>query len=187
MPGQGTTDHRGGRSRPLLRWVQGPIVLLDWSGQVIAALTLAFMFCALLVNVILRYVLNSGLPWASEIHAVLLPWMVAGGVVIAAARGRNIAITLLPDLMGAQGRRWLFVVVNLMILVIAASVLWSSQPILKAAQVQRLSTLGIKQIWGYSSLIYAFGGMAVIALLDMLRVLLERDVSPGDPTRTSLS
>lgn len=187
MPGQGATDHRGGRSRPLLRWVQGPIVLLDWSGQVIAALTLAFMFCALLVNVILRYVLNSGLPWASEIHAVLLPWMVAGGVVIAAARGRNIAITLLPDLMGAQGRRWLFVVVNLMILVIAASVLWSSQPILKAAQVQRLSTLGIKQIWGYSSLIYAFGGMAVIALLDMLRVLLERDVSPGDPTRTSLS
>jgi TRAP-type C4-dicarboxylate transport system permease small subunit len=142
---------------------------------------------ALLVNVILRYVLNSGLPWASEIHAVLLPWMVAGGVVIAAARGRNIAITLLPDLMGAQGRRWLFVVVNLMILVIATSVLWSSQPILKAAQVQRLSTLGIKQIWGYSSLIYAFGGMAVIALLDMLRVLLERDVSPGDPTRTSLS
>ena len=164
-----------------------PVLVLDWSGQVIAALTLAFMFCALLVNVILRYVLNSGLPWASEIHAVLLPWMVAGGVVIAAARGRNIAITLLPDLMGAQGRRWLFVVVNLMILVIAASVLWSSQPILKAAQVQRLSTLGIKQIWGYSSLIYAFGGMAVIALLDMLRVLLERDVSPGDPTRTSLS
>ena len=164
-----------------------PVLVLDWSGQVIAALTLAFMFCALLVNVILRYVLNSGLPWASEIHAVQLPWMVAGGVVIAAARGRNIAITLLPDLMGAQGRRWLFVVVNLMILVIAASVLWSSQPILKAAQVQRLSTLGIKQIWGYSSLIYAFGGMAVIALLDMLRVLLERDVSPGDPTRTSLS
>jgi TRAP-type C4-dicarboxylate transport system permease small subunit len=187
MPGQGTTDQRGGRPRPLLRWVQRPIVLLDWSGQIIAALTLAFLFCALLVNVILRYVMNTGLPWASEIHAVLLPWMVAGGVVIAAARGRNIAITLLPDLLGAQARRWLFVAVNVMILVIALSVLWSSQPILKAAQVQRLSTLGIKQIWGYSSLIYAFGGMAVIALLDMLRLLVERDVSASDPTKTSLS
>ena len=44
MPGQGTTDQRGGRPRPLLRWVQRPIVLLDWSGQIIAALTLAFLF-----------------------------------------------------------------------------------------------------------------------------------------------
>jgi TRAP-type C4-dicarboxylate transport system permease small subunit len=74
-----------------------------------------------------------------------------------------------------------------MILVIAVSVLWSSQPILKASQFQRLSTLGIKQIWGYSSLVYAFGGMALIAVLDVLRVLLERDVSASDPTKTSLS
>lgn len=182
------TSHQGrGRPRPLLRMVQLPIHVLDWSGQVIAAVTLAFMFCALLVNVILRYVLNSGLPWASEIHAVLLPWMVAGGVVIAAARGRNIAITLLPDLLSPSGRRMLFFAVNLMIFVIAVSVLWSSQPILKASQFQRLSTLGIKQIWGYSSLVYAFGGMALIAVLDVLRVLLERDVCASDPTKTSLS
>lgn len=187
MSGKDTSDQGGGRSRPLLRWVQVPISVLDQSGQIIAALTLAFMFCALLVNVILRYVLNSGLPWASEIHAVLLPWMVAGGIVIAAARGRNIAITLLPDLIGSRGRRWLFIAVNLMILVIALSVLWSSQPILKASQFQRLSTLGIKQIWGYSSLVYAFGGMAVIALLELLRALLERDISVSDPTKTSLS
>lgn len=187
MSGPETSDQGGGRSRPLSVWVERPIHLLDWSGQIIAALTLAFMFGALLVNVILRYFLNSGLPWASEIHAVLLPWMVAGGVVIASARGRNIAITLLPDLLGQQGRRVLFIAVNLMVLVIAVSVLWSSQPILKASQFQSLSTLGIKQIWGYSSLVYAFGGMAVIAMLDVLRVLLERDISVSDPTKTSLS
>lgn len=181
------SDQGGGRPRPLLRLVQLPIQLLDWTGQIIAAVTLAFMFCALLTNVILRYVLNSGLPWASEIHAVLLPWMVAGGVVIATARGRNIAITLLPDILGARGRRILFIAVNLMILVIAVSVLWSSQPILKASQFQRLSTLGIKQIWGYSSLVYAFGGMAVIAVLEVLRVLQERDIDVSDPTKTSLS
>jgi TRAP-type C4-dicarboxylate transport system permease small subunit len=181
------TNHGRGRSRPLLRWIAAPITVLDWSGQIIAALTLAFMFCALLVNVVLRYVMNSGLPWASEIHAVLLPWMVAGGIVIAAARGRNIAITLLPDLISDQARRWLFVTVNLLILVIAVSVLWSSQPILKASQFQRLSTLGIKQVWGYSSLVYAFGSMAIIAFLELLRALLVRDIGTSDPTKTSLS
>jgi TRAP-type transport system small permease protein len=187
MSDKDISDHGRGRSRPLLRWIAAPITVLDWSGQIIAALTLAFMFCALLVNVMLRYVMNSGLPWASEIHAVLLPWMVAGGIVIAAARGRNIAITLLPDLIGDQARRWLFVTVNLLILVIAVSVLWSSQPILKASQFQRLSTLGIKQVWGYSSLVYAFGSMAVIAFLELLRALFVRDIGTSDPAKTSLS
>lgn len=106
---------------------------------------------------------------------------------MAAARGRNIAISLLPDMIGAKGRRWLFILVNLIILVIALSVLWTSQPILKVTQFQRLSTLGIKQIWGYSSLIYAFGAMAIIALVEVLRAVLTHEAAPTDPANSSLS
>ncbi len=181
------TDHGKGRSRPFLRWIAFPVTVLEMSGKIIAATTLTFMFCVLLVNVIMRYAFNSGIPWASEIHAILLPWLVAGGIVVAAVRGRNIAINLLPDLISDQGRRWLFIIVNLCILVIAVNVLWSSQPILKASQFQRLSTLGIKQVWGYSSLVYAFGAMAIIAAAEVLRGLLLRDTDTSDPANSSLS
>ena len=77
---------------PFLRLLAGMTFLLESSGKVIAVACLAFMFVALLTNVILRYAFDSGIPWAYEIHAVLLPWLVAGGLVIASARGRNIAI-----------------------------------------------------------------------------------------------
>lgn len=176
-----------GRSRPSLRWLQLPVITLEWTGKIIAAATLTFMFSALFVNVVLRYSFGSGIPWAYEIHAVLLPWMVAGGIVIAAARGRNITINLLPDLLPDQGRRWLLVAVNLIIVVIALSVLWSSQPILKASQFQRLSTLGIRQVWGYSSLVYAFGAMAAISTLDLLRGLIDPQPKDSDPADASLS
>ena len=65
--------------------------------------------------------------------------------------------------------------------------LWTSQPIFKASQFQSLSTLGIKQVWGYSSLIYAFGAMAVIAALSIIRALLGEDVIDHDPSHASLS
>lgn len=183
---QAPGDGRKGRS-PFLRIAEGVAALLDGSGRVIGAACLSFMFVALLVNVVLRYLFGSGIAWAYEIHALLLPWLVAGGIVIAAARGRNIAITLLPELLGATARRYLMLAVQVAILVIALAVLQSSPPILKAAQFQNLSTLGIKQIWGYASLVYAFGSMAAIALVDTVRLLSGVDVFDQDPGHASLS
>lgn len=177
----------GGRLRPLLQGAKTLINTLEWSGKIIAAATLSIMFVALFVNVFLRYAFGSGIAWAYEIHALLLPWLVAGGIVIAAARGRNIAITLLPDMTGLSTRRVVFILVNVMIVVIAVSVLWSSQPILKAAQYQRYSTLGIKQYWGYLSLVYAFGSMSLVAALEVLRGVAEPTLHAADPANTSLS
>jgi TRAP-type C4-dicarboxylate transport system permease small subunit len=174
-------------TRVLGRVLQAGITALEWSGMIIAAATLTVMFLALFVNVVLRYAFGSGIPWAYEIHALLLPWMVAGGIVIAAARGRNIAVNLLPDMLGPRARRFLFIAVNIIVVIIAVSVVWSSQPILKASQFQRLSTLGIKQIWGYSSLIYAFGVMAMIALLQSLQALTGGMADATDPATNSLS
>ncbi|WP_108262944.1 TRAP transporter small permease [Mangrovicoccus ximenensis] len=182
----GLPTHGQGRARAL-SLLGLAIDGLGLSGKIVAAAAIAFMFAALLVNVVLRYAFGSGIAWAYEIHAILLPWLVAGGLLVAASQGRNIAISLLPDLLGEGPRRGLLILIELLVLVIALSVLDSSQPILKAAKFQKLSTLGISQIWGYASLVYAFGGMAAIACLDLLRLLLGRAVSLHAPEQSSLS
>lgn len=189
MAGDLTSPDHGakGRARPFLRPVVGVATLIDWSGRIIASACLAFMFAALFVNVVLRYSIGSGVAWAYELHALLLPWIVGGGIVIAAAHGRNIAITLLPDMLPPGVRRALMVLVEVIIVVIAVSVLVSSQPILRASQFQTLSTLGIKQIWGYASLVYAFAGMAVIALTEIVRLAAGEDLADRDAGHASLS
>lgn len=180
-------DGTKGRHSPFLRIADGVVNLLDGSGRIIAVSCLAVMFAALLVNVVLRYLFGSGIAWAYEIHALLLPWLVGGGIVIAAAQGRNIAITALPELLDPRSRRVMMIAVEAAVLVISVSILWSSQPILKASQFQTLSTLGITQVWGYSSLIYAFAAMAVIAAIDILRLLGGGGGLDHDPGRASLS
>ena len=176
-----------GRLRP-----SGPlarvVALLEATGSLIAGSCLLIMFVALLVNVVLRYLFGSGIPWAYEIHAILFPWAVAGGVVIASAQGRNIAITILPDALSGAGKRAVLVAIDVAILVISVSVLWSSQPIIFASQFQTLSTLGVAQIWGYTSLVYAFGLMAVLALLDGISLVVwGNPVTSGDSAPKSLS
>jgi TRAP-type C4-dicarboxylate transport system permease small subunit len=190
MPTGGDTfpaDGRKGRHSPFLSLARRATIILDWSGRVIVFVCLVSMFLFLLANVVLRYVSGSGIAWAYEIHALLLPWLVAGGLVMASARGRNIAISLLADMLNGRALLALNLVIQGVILVIAVSVLWSSQPILKASQFQSFSTLGLKQIWGYSSLVYAFAAMALIAALEIARTLAGEDVVDRDPSHSSLS
>lgn len=169
---QKTPPHRKGPDGPFLCGLIGCIAALEMSGKLVAMVMLSITFLSLLTNVILRYAFGSGIPWAYEIHAVTLPWLVAGGIVIAAARARNISISLLPDMLNSGPHRVLLLLVHVAVVVIAVSVLTSSQPILRASKFQTLSTLGIKQIWGYSSLIYAFSGTAIIAAINVVRVLI---------------
>ena len=183
---QPRVENGEGRARPFLTAGLSVISVLEWSGKIIAFVMLSFTFLTLLVNVILRYTTGSGVAWAYEVHALTLPWLVAGGIVVAAARARNIAISLLPDLMTSRLQRVLMVGVHIIIAVIAVNVLLSSEPILKASKFQTLSTLGIKQVWGYSSLVYAFASMAVIAALSAMRAAF---ITPekSDPEHLSLS
>ena len=187
MTAEPKDDHGKGRSRPLLILAGYVATAIDWSGRLVAVTCMTVMFVLLFINVVLRYTLSDGIPWAYEIHAVLLPWLVAGGVVAAAAQARNIRVSLLPSLLDAPARRWLSIAVHLTVAVICVTVLWSSQPILKASQFQSLATLGIKQVWGYASLIFAFGGMGVIALIETVRAALDDRVDPEPATSTSLS
>ena len=150
-----------GLSGPFLAWVGRGIDALDWSGRLIAVLCLLAMFVLLFINVVLRYSLGEGIPWAYEIHAVFLPWLVAGGVVVAAARGRNISVTVLPDLLGPRGQRILPLAVQIAVLIICINVLWC-----------------------YASLVYGFGCMALIAALESVRLLMGGHV---DGPQTSLS
>ncbi|WMT91880.1 TRAP transporter small permease subunit [Pelagibacterium sp. H642] len=164
---------------PFVVILKSAIAVLDYSGRIIGIASLTTMFVALLVNVVLRYAFGSGLAWAYEIHLLLLPWLVGAGVVVASAQGSQIAITLLYDLIGPRLGRWLLLFIQIAMVAISISILWTSSPILRAAGFQRLSTLGITQVWGYASLIYAFAGMGLIAFLDAVRLLVQRPIVPS--------
>lgn len=176
-----------GAFAPVLRLCAVLTDLLDWSGRILSVLSLAALFAALLVNVVLRYAFGDGIPWAYEIHSVLLPWMVCGGVVIAAAQARHITVTLIFTLVPEKIHRPVTALMHVAVIAICVATLYSSWPILKASQYQTLSTLGVKQVWGYASLAYAFGALTLIALGELVATLSGTKVMTRDVENESLS
>ncbi|MBD3642323.1 MAG: TRAP transporter small permease [Marinobacter sp.] len=179
-----TERSRSGFARALIRKVAA---IINLSGATVVVVTLVAMFAAILLNVILRYFFGSGITWAYEIPAILFPWCVAGGMVMAAAQGRNIAVDVLAGILPAPLRRILGIAVNLFVSAVSAGVVYYSMPIIKASQFSRLAETGIPQIYGYSSLVYAFSMVAVIGLLTACDYLLGRRVDDQDPTVSNYS
>ncbi|MFC6671159.1 TRAP transporter small permease [Marinobacterium aestuariivivens] len=175
---------RSGAARRLIVQVAA---VVNFSGATIVVLTLSTMFLAILANVILRYFFGSGITWAYEIPAILFPWGVAGGLVMATAQGRNITVDALVKVLPEPVRRLLAILINLFIGLTSAGVVYYSLPIVKASQYSRLAETGISQIYGYTSLIYAFSMIAVIALLTVLEFLLGRRAEAADPSEAHFS
>ncbi|MEE2763262.1 MAG: TRAP transporter small permease subunit [Pseudomonadota bacterium] len=162
-------------------------VFINLSGSLVVVLTLTAMFGAILLNVILRYFFGSGITWAYEIPAILFPWCVAGGMVMAAAQGRNISVDMMAGLLSVPLRRVLAIAVNLFVALVSAGVVYYSMPIIKASQYSRLAETGISQIYGYSSLVYAFSMVSVIGVLTAMDYLLGRRADAQDPTASNYS
>ncbi|MBB4265457.1 TRAP transporter small permease [Roseospira visakhapatnamensis] len=159
---------------------------LDGLAAMLVVVTLSAMFVALLVNVILRYVFSTGIPWAYEIHSILFPWLVAGGAVMAAVRGRNIAVTAIVRLLPELGRRIVALAVHVIIVVTAIAVIDTSFPIVMASRFSILAETRIPQIYGYASLLFGFALVALIAAMDAARLLLGEQARDTEPGRTSM-
>ncbi len=170
-----------------LRILQLLITFIYWTGSVIVVATISCMFLALFVNVVLRYAFGSGIAWAYEIHNILFPWLVAGGAVMAAAKGSNIAVRAMVDALPLFVQRIVAVIVHGFVSVLCVGVVYSSKPIVKAAQYSHLAETGISQMYGYWSLLYAFSAIALISAFFMVRLLIGKQADVSDPTAASFS
>lgn len=163
------------------------VQIMYLSGAAVVVTTLVTMFVAILLNVVLRYFFGGGITWAYEIPAILFPWTVAGGMVMASAQGRHITVDLIPGLLPEGFARAVVVAVSLFVSVVSIGVVYYSMPIIKASQYSRLAETGIPQIYGYSSLVYAFSLIALIGILSAIEYIIGNRALAQDPTAKNYS
>jgi len=164
-------ETRTGPAGPVRRLTDPLLTGIYWSAVAIFMATIGALFLALFVNVVLRYLFAEGITWAYEIPSILFPWSVASAVVVATVLGRNIQIALLVLILPEPLRRAIGIAVYLAAAAIAVTVLVTATPTLKASQFMRLAETGIPQVWGMASLVYAFAAIAIVSLIETLRLV----------------
>lgn len=109
---------------------------LAWA-ELLACKILIVLFTVLLVvNVTLRYGLNSPLYFAEELAVYILIWMAFLAISVSLHENTQIRLTLLTDMLPARGRKAALVLTDALVAVMLAVILWHAVAWIRSPSVE---------------------------------------------------
>ena len=149
----------------------------------VAALLLAAIFLAFLLQIALRYVFNWPVGWTTELSLAAWLWLVLWGAAFVLKDEEEIRIDFLSDRAPPAVRRAMGIVAALAVIVLFGMALPATWSYVTFMKVEKSSYLGVRMDWMYS--IYLVFAVAVIARSLRQLVRLFRAAPPAsDPTAT---
>lgn len=151
--------------------------------EAVAALLLAVIFVAFLLQIVLRYVFNWPVGWTTELSLAAWLWLVLWGAAFVLRDDEEIRIDFISDRASPGVRRAMGIAGALAVVVLFGMAIPASWSYVTFMKVEKSSYLGVRMDWMYS--IYMVFAVAVIlrALRQVAR-LLRRPPPPADPTAT---
>lgn len=156
----------------VVKWVDKMIVA---AAAAVAISALVVMFVSLMGEVIVRYFTNQGMGWPTEMPSILFPWLVMGGIVLAAQRGQHIAVTALQGRLGRAGNRVLLLGHQVLIAAAFFYLAWVGLDVVEITGSEVYPVTGITAKWAYLAMIAGFVGLGITALTTLVRLLLASD------------
>ncbi|MCX5591866.1 TRAP transporter small permease [Alcaligenes endophyticus] len=145
------------------------------TSTLVATVSLLVLFVALSLEVIVRYITNSSLGWTTELPNIFFPWLVMGGIVLAAQKGQHISVTALLGFLSPGVTRCLFIVLQLILLVVFAYLTVVGEKVIAITGSEVYPMTKVSAKWAYYSLVMGFGGIACTAVTTILRLLTAKD------------
>lgn len=138
------------------------------------AICLSCMAIFVFTNVILRYFFNSGLTWAEEASRYLFIWLIFLGSIVAFRENVHLGVDTLVQKLSLRGRRILFIINNLLILVTMGLCVDGTWKITLLTVDQVSASMRLPLAWVYASGLIASVGMVAIALHNLYRLLTDK-------------
>jgi len=151
----------------------------------IAALLLAVMFAAFIIQIVFRYVFNFPVGWAAELTVATWLWLVLFGSAFVLSEKEEIRFDLIYSAVRPRTRIGMAIVSALALVILYGASLKASFDYVSFMKVEKASYLKVRMDWMYS--IYIVFLVAIIARYVWLlsRLLRGRDPQAGDVTQAS--
>lgn len=143
------------------------ISFLAW---VAAVSSLSAMFVALFLEVVVRYITKSSLGWTTEVPAILFPWLVMGGAVLAAQRGQHIAVTAIIPALSTGLLRILIIVLQLLVIGVFSWLAYMGMDVIHIVATEVYPVTRVSSEWAYWALIAGLGGLVLTAVSNIILV-----------------
>ena len=179
-----------------MRFLTAALHALEWTntrllavGRQLAWVLVALMVLTILLQVFMRYVVGSALPWPEEVARALMIWMIALVAGTGLRSGAFVAVDLLGPALPRRAGRVLGLVLLLAACVLLVQLFVLSLEFFERGFRTRAASFALSRAWIYLAMPVCFGSMVLVAVELALRELCrlvgdeERFPSPPDPLR----
>lgn len=133
------------------------------------AVCLSCMSIFVFSNVVLRYFFNSGLTWAEEASRYLFIWLIFMGAIVAYQENAHLGVDCLVARLGTKGRKILFVINNLILLVAMGLVTQGTWTVTMLTANQASASMRLPMCFVYISGFICSLAMSFISLHNLYR------------------
>ncbi|QFT64418.1 TRAP transporter small permease [Roseivivax sp. THAF30] len=127
-----------------------PIHVLRALADAVPALLLAAMFLCFIIQVFMRYVMNSPVGWTVEVCVIAWLWILLWGQSVSAEERDEIRFDILYGSVSSEVRRWFRIVFSVLLVGIYAWSLPALWDFVTFMKIQETSYLDIPFSWVYS-------------------------------------
>jgi len=146
-------------------------VAFSRAAEVIGAMVFLTMFCAFVLQVFSRYVLNSPLGWTSELSTISYLWMTFWGGGLLARRQDQVRFDLLYQRLSSSRQRILGILGSAILLFIFIYAFPSNYDFIRFMGYDRTWVLGLRFDWVFSVFLVFIAGMVASTASRTFRLL----------------
>ena len=135
---------------------------------IFASICVSITTVLVLVNVFLRYFMNTGLYWSEEVATMCFVWCIFVGSAAAYKNGAHLGVDLLVKKLPKVPRAIVKIIVDIILILINGYILYLSVKFVSTSYQKPTAVLAISSAWVSSSLIVGFGLTTVYAIRDLV-------------------
>ena len=146
----------------------------------IAALMLAVMFAAFVLQIVFRYFFNFPIGWTSELTVVMWLWIVLWGAAFVLRENEEVRFDLLTAAVGKRARTAMGIVAAVSLVVLYGASLVPSWKYVSFMKVEKSSYLKIRMDWLFSIYLVFLVAILVRYLWILWHLLRGREPEEAD-------
>ena len=135
---------------------------------IFASLCVTTTTLLVLMNVFLRYFMNTGIYWSEEVATMCFVWCIFVGSASAYKNGAHLGVDLLVKKLPKWPRAIVKILVDILLIAINGYILYLSIKFVSTSYQKPTAVLAISSAWVSSSLIVGFGLTTIYAIRDMV-------------------
>lgn len=141
--------------------------LLKYFEVIIASGFILFTTVLVIMNVFLRYFLNTGIVWSEEVATGCFVWSVFVGSAAAYRNGALLGVDILVNRLPGILSKLITFLVKVILVIVNVVLTWLSCVYVSLSYTKPTPVLGVSSAWISSSLIVCFGLTSIYSLINL--------------------